>query len=315
MFTILIDPAHNVEMSKLDLNLVYVAESLYRHGNVSRAAKELGLSQSAVSHALANLRAHFQDPLFVRVPKGVVPTETAKALRASFEDLAERGRRLTSTVDTTLDLSKARGRFTIASTDYLELLLIPRLLPRLRAEAPGIQLSLRPTGGELPKAELTSGIVDVACAGFYSALPDGFFQARLFRDDFAVGMRRGHPLSKGTLTEARFLAADHALITLQGDFKPGPPSPRRKRTERNIVYGSYSFTGMAWSFFESDLLLVAPRRLLEAYRQRFPIVIHEHPTSRPRLEMRMIWHALTHRDPLKRRLRELVQDSLRGLDE
>lgn len=284
----------------LDLNLVYVAESLFRHHNVSRAAKELGVTQSAVSHALNRLREHFDDPLFVRVAKGVAPTEAAKALRPALEDVAERGREL-SRRSHAVDMARARGRFTIATTDYVEVLLVPALLERLRREAPGIQISLRPTGGELPKAELEAGAVDVACAGFYRDLPEGFFQTRLFDDELAVGVRKGHPLAKGPLTLERFRAADQALITLQGDFKGARGG--------SIVYGSYSFTGMAWTIARTDLVLHAPRRLLEHYREYFPIQVLDSPAPRT-IELRMTWHALTHRDPVKRWLRAAVVEAL-----
>jgi DNA-binding transcriptional LysR family regulator len=293
--------------SRLDLNLVFVAESLFRHQNVSRAARELGVTQSSVSHSLAKLREHFGDPLFVRVARGVAPTERAKALRASLEEVAEKGRALSAEREAP-DLRSAVGRFTLAATDYVEVLLMPRLLPRLRREAPGIQLSLRPTGGELPKAELESGAVDVACAGFYRHVPEGFLQTKLFEDDFAVGCRAAHPLAKGRLTRARLLGADHALITLQGDLKPS--SAARGRPGPRIVYGSYSFTGMAWALAGSDLLLTAPRRLLEAYRAHFPIVILESPLPRRKLELRMVWHGLTHRDPIKSLVRSLIKEEL-----
>jgi DNA-binding transcriptional LysR family regulator len=285
----------------LNLKLIQVAEALYRTGNVTRAARELQLSQSAVSHALGKLREHFGDPLFVRVPEGVTPTATARGLRAQVEALAESARAL-SQPRRPFEPAKARGRFTLATTDYVEALLVPRLLPRLRREAPGIQLSIRPTGGELPRAELASGAFDAACAGFYRAVPEGFLQTKLFEDDFAVGCREGHPLASGPLTRARYLAAEHALITLQGDLQ---------HERRQVVYGSYSFTGMAWSLVSADLLLTAPRRLLEAYRERFPIRILESPVERPRLQIRMVWHALTHQEPLQKWVRQLIENSVR----
>ncbi len=295
---------------RLDLNLVFVAESLFRHANVSKAAQELGVTQSAVSHALARLRAHFDDPLFVRVPKGVAATAAAKALRADFEALAEDGRKLSRAREASFDISRAEGRFTLATTDYVELLLVPKLLARLGKEAPNLQLSLRPTGGQLPKAELASGGFDAACAGFYRALPDGFFQTKLFKDDFAVGCRKGHTLGKQPLTRARYFAADHALITLQGDFKLRGASAKGARPERRIVYGSSSFTGMAWVLAKSDLLLVAPRKLLEAFRAPFDIQVLETPVPQPPLELVMTWHALTHHDPVKKWVRTAIKDVL-----
>src|SRR5262249_51455729 len=143
-----IDRAHNAP--QLDLNLVYVAEALYRHLNVSRAAVALGVTQSAVSHALGRLRDHFDDPLFVRVAKGVAPTAAATALRSQIDELAERGRELSRSAEPA-DLTRVRARFTIATTDYVEVLVMPALLARLATEAPHIQVSLRPTGAELPK--------------------------------------------------------------------------------------------------------------------------------------------------------------------
>lgn len=292
----------------LDLNLVFVAESLYRHANVSRAARELGVTQSAVSHALGKLRAHFQDPLFVRVAKGVAPTDGARALRPAIEELAAKGRAL-STRRETFDPAKIRGRFTIASTDFLEILLMPRLLTRLQREAPEVQVSLQPTGGELPRAELQSGVVDVACAGFYRDLPEGFFQASLFEDEFAVGCRASHPLAKHkTLGLRRFLEANQALFTLKGDFKVA--ASKGRGTDRRIVYGSYSFTGMAWILTRTDLVLSAPRLLLAQYAAHFPIRIFEHPRPPAKLQMRMVWHALTHQDPAKAWLRRVVKEEL-----
>lgn len=289
---------------RLDLNLVYVAEALYRHLNVSRAAEQLGVTQSAVSHALGKLRAHFGDPLFARVSRGVQPTETAQALRGAIEELAEQGRELARR-PRAFEPARIQGRFTIGTTDYVEVLLVPRLLARLQREAPGLQLSVRPTGSGLPKTQLESGAFDVACAGFYRQLPEGFFQQKLFSDSFAVACRKGHPLARVPLTKERFLAADHALITLEGDFKT--------TGGRRLVYGSYSFTGMAWTLARTDLLLTAPRLLLEAYRERFPIRILDNPLPRPELEIRMIWHALTHHDPAKRWLRALLKEELSAL--
>ena len=295
----------------LDLNLVFVAESLFRTQNVSRSARELGVTQSSVSHALGRLREHFHDPLFVRVARGVAPTEAAKALRTALEEVAEKGRALSRRREP-LDPRVARGRFTLATTDYVEVLLMPRLLPRLRREAPGLQLSLRPTGGELPKAELESGLVDVACAGFYRDLPEGFLQTKLLDDDFAVGCRVDHPLAKSRLTRERFAAADKAIITLQGDFKT--KASEGQPDSASFVYGSYSFTGMAWTLCSSDLLLSAPRRLLQAYRAHFPIAILESPVPRPKLQLRMIWHALTDQDPVKRWLRGVIKQELSSRD-
>ena len=95
---------------------------------------------------------------------------------------------------------------------------------------------------------------------------------------------------------------------MQGDFKPQTGAGALQ--EASIVYGTYSFTGMAWTLASTDVLLSAPRRLLEAYRLHFPIAILESPLPRPKLQIRMIWHALTHQDPVKAWLRGVVKEEL-----
>lgn len=296
----------------LDLNLLFILESLYRTSNISKTADELNMSQSAASHALAKLRDHFNDPLFVRVPKGMSATETAKNLRASIEVFTQQARSLSQAEK--FDPRKAQGRINIATTDMVEVILAPALLKRLKTEAPGLQISFRPTGGELPKSELESGVHDLAIAGFYKNLPEGFYQVKVYEDGFSTAYRKNHPVIQGTLKAAQFYECDHALITLQGDFKDG--LRRRingKNLERHIVFGSYSFTGLAWTVASTDLVLTAPSLLLKKYAEHFPVQVQKCPVDIPKIEFRMIWHSLTHKDPLKVWIRDLIKQEFQKL--
>lgn len=295
----------------LDLNLLFIMESLYRTQNVSKTAEEFFMSQSAVSHSIAKLRRHFDDPLFVRVSKGVSTTETAKALRAEIEAFVQKARQLGQPSEK-FDPAKATGRITIATTDMLEIVLMPGLIERLKREAPGIQVSIRPTYGQLPKAELENGVYDMAIAGFYKDLPEGFFQTKILESGFSTAYRRGHPTIKGDLTAARFFESDHAIITLQGDFKDSlRATAGGKDRVRKFVFGSYSFTGLAWTVASTDLVLTAPTVLLKKYQEYFPIVVQKSPVPLPDVQIRMIWHLLTHKDPLKTWFREVVKQELK----
>lgn len=292
---------------QVDTNLFFIAESLYRTLNVSKTAKELGLSQSAVSHALAKLRLHFNDELFVRVSKGMAPTDMAKNLRPSIEAFAQQAFTL-SQAHEKFDPKKVNARISIATTDLVEVSLMPSLLKRLKKEAPGLQISLRPTGGELPKSELESGVYDLAIAGFYKNLPEGFYQTKIWEGGFSVGLRKDHALASKQMTSKQFYEADHGLITLQGDFKDS------RKPARNFRYGSYSFTGIAWTLAESDLILTAPTILLERFAKYFPIKIQKCPMEMPKIEIRMIWHGLTHKDPLRLWLREVLKSEFAKLN-
>jgi DNA-binding transcriptional LysR family regulator len=300
-----------------DLNLLRVASALFRHGNVSRAGKELGLSQSAVSHALGRLRDQFKDPMFVRVSKGVAPTEFARGVRKELIEVVERAEAL-SRRQLRFDPKEATGRISIATTDYFESTVMTKLFAVLAKQAPQLQISLRPTYGELPKRELESGQIDLAIAGFYVDLPEGFYQTKLFGDSFSSAVRAGHPLAKQqALSIENFFSAKHALITLQGDFRDSKTRKiNGKKQSREFSYGSYSFTGLAWVLQHSDLVLTAPTLLLKSYSNYFPLKIWPCPVDLGELEMQMIWHAQTHdhplRDWLRKQIRKICQENFPG---
>lgn len=293
-----------MHISALDLNLLNVAAALFRHRNVSKAAAELGLSQSAVSHALARLREQFKDPLFVRTAKGMAPTDYAAGIESEIGEILRRAERLITRREN-FDPRVATGRITIATTDYFEIVVMPRLQEILAREAPLLQVSLRPTKGELPKRELEEGQIDFAVAGFYRDLPEGFYQVKLFSDPFVCAAGKGHPLfTSKRLSEDEYFRARHALITLQGDFREKASRGR----ERQIVYGSYSFTGMAWVLQEAPVLLTAPQKLVDRYAAFFPLRVWPCPTERPPIDVRMLWHERTQADPLRVWLRKRLRE-------
>lgn len=274
-----------------------MADTIYRHRNVSQAAVELGLSQSAVSHALRRMRSHFDDPMFVRTTKGVAPTELARRLQNDISDVVQKAKAL-SARGNGFDPLTARGRIVISTTDYFELAVMSHFQSVLAKESPNIQVSIRPTLGELPKRDLEEGKVDLAVAGFYRDLPEGFFQAKLFNDSFASATRQGHPLIREALGVEDFFSAKHALITMQGDFADRLSKPNQRDRTRKIPYGSFSFSAMAWVLQDSDMILTAPLSLLKSYSRFFPIRIWPCPVETSPLEIRMVWHEQTNKTNL-----------------
>ncbi|MBY0372102.1 LysR family transcriptional regulator [bacterium] len=295
-----------------DLNLLVVLDSLFRHSNVSSAAQELGLTQSAISHALSRLRDLYQDPLFVRVSRGVAPTEFAKTIRPHVESFIASAQRAVEQREG-FDPARAEGRVTLSTTDYFEVIIGRRLYARLQKEAPGVQLSLRPTFGSLPKAQLEDGSCDLAVAGFYRDLPEGFYQQKLFTDTFSTAYRKKHPLLKEGLTLEKFYECEHALITLQGDFADRFAASSPKKKVRKLKYGSGSFTAPAWTVATSDLVLTGPSALLRAYQEFFPIAVEPCPIKSDPIQIQMVWHGLTNQDPLQRWIRQLIKEISGGL--
>lgn len=222
-----------------------ILDALFEHRNVSRAAGALGLTQSTVSHALARARDFFDDPLFVRAGKGMTVTRFGETLELDVRSLVEEGQRLISR-RLTFEPAKARERVVIATTDYSQVVAISRLMAKLEREAPGIQISVRPTTPSFPKASLEKGETHLAVAGFFGDLPEGFLQSVLFTDGFETAGRRGHPaLAGGTIARKEFLKSKHAVITLHGDFEDPAPMRVSGMSVREVALGTSSFTGVA----------------------------------------------------------------------
>jgi DNA-binding transcriptional LysR family regulator len=238
-----------------DLNLLPIVIALYDELSVSRAARELGMSQPAVSKALGRLRGTFDDPLFVRGPSGMVPTPRAHAivraarphLRHLQEDLlkGERFDPATSTRPVVLGLS-----------DIAEMAFLPSILDHFRVHAPKAPVR-SVTVADVKLAEgLEKGDVDVA-AGYFPALAQkNFRQRRLSKHGFACLMRAGHPLWKKRLTVAAYLAADHVAIRREGRSQELLERfVERRRMRRKIAM--YTSNVLSVPFIVMDTHLVA----------------------------------------------------------
>jgi len=295
-----------MHISQIDLNLLKVAAAIYKSRNVSKAALDLGLSQSAVSHALSRLRAQFQDPMFVRTAKGIAPTEFARSIQSELLDLVHRVELLANRKEK-FDPKEIKSRIILATTEYFELVVMSGLQNKISFEAPNLQISVRPTLGDLPRRELEDGKVDLAIAGFYKDLPEGFYQAKLFSDTFSCATRQNHGLKKLGVQE--YFDSNHALITVQGDFRDRAEygTGKKKRT-RHFTYGTSSFASLAWILQETDLVLTAPTLLLKKYAEFFPMKIWPCPVDIGSIDVRMLWHAQTHDDPLRIWFRNQLRD-------
>ncbi|UDM52345.1 LysR family transcriptional regulator [Cupriavidus sp. MP-37] len=292
-----------------DLNLLYVFHVLYQEGNASRAAARMALSQPALSHKLNRLRDELGDPLFVRAPRGLTPTPRAHALAPQVQ-------RLVAELDAFYDACDGRDFLArseavhIYTTDYMEQLLLPALLPRLRRDAPGVVLVTHNTRGELPREELEKGTCDLAIAGFYENLPDTFHQQRLGSEDFVVlASRTNRRVAQGLDLDA-FLACEHLLTTLTGDLNGVVDRAlARLGHRRTVVAGLSSFLAPSRLVRGSALLLTCLRSVAQEAVARDPdLVMLPVPFALPQVDMMQIWHARTDADRLRRWLRQQIQE-------
>jgi DNA-binding transcriptional LysR family regulator len=201
----------SVNIAALNLNLLPVLDALLAERNVSRAGARLGLSQPAVSNALAQLRALLGDPLFVRGPRGMAPTERALALAGPLRSaLASLERGLDP--PTAFDAGTAQRTFTIVTSDFVAFAVLPGMLARLSREAPGVRLQVRAWPENRVPPDLERGEADLYL-GFAERFPAAHREEQLFHDRFACVVRKGHPAVRGKMTLATYVKLPHVLVS------------------------------------------------------------------------------------------------------
>lgn len=295
---------HDVHLAGIDLNLLVVVDVLLAERNVTRAAARLGLSQSAASHALARARAVVGDPLLVRGPRGTMtPTARAVALEAPVRRaLAELSTALAAAP--AFDPATARRTFRLAASDYAESVLLPPLLERLLADAPGIDLWVASAGETFGEA-LAAGTVDLALAPLRVDLGPGLYQRRLFDEKFVCVVRAGHPLTRQRMTLARYLAYPHVLVAPRA--KPGSwidDHLEAMGKRRRIAVAVPHFLVAPRLLGRSDLVLTLAVRVAETFARESDLAILAPPIPIPGFTMGALWHERTHHDPGHRYLRE-----------
>jgi len=287
----------------MDLNLLVVLDSLLRQRSVSKAAKSLGVSQPAVSAALARLRLHLKDPLFVRSSHGIEPTRRAELLQPRLRQaLAE----LTAAVfkPSAFVPEECEQRLRISIDDYIGQALAPELIARLEQAAPKMQIEflLAPTLGVA--RELAAGDFDLAIriAGNEGA---GIYQRKIIDETFTCLARQGHPHIRKNLTLKLFTEQRHLLVSPYGGFSGFVDKALAEHgLTRRVMTVVPHFATVPWVLMQSDALVTLPTRIAEKYAAHLPVVKFSPPVAIPGFSMYLLWHERVHLDPAVKWLRE-----------
>jgi len=297
-------------VNKLNLDLLPIVFALYDERSVSAAAKTLGMSQPAVSMALRKLRAHFNDPLFIRSVRGVEPTPRAHALvRASRPLVAQLQRDLHS--EQTFDAARSTRTFSFALSDVGEMVFLPRLIERLRAEAPnGAVRSVSMPPPQIARG-LEKGEIDLAVGYFPDLVQSHFFQQRLFTHRFTCLMRADHPRYAKRLSLKAFLEIEHAVVHAEGRSQElFEKLLGRKRIRRRIALHTPHFLSIPIIVSHSDLMATVPHALALYFARLAPqkFAVAAPPFEVAGFDVKQHWHRKFHRDARSQWLRRQVAD-------
>jgi DNA-binding transcriptional LysR family regulator len=251
----------------VDLNLLVVFQVVLEERHVGRAAARLSLTSSAVSHGLGRLRSLFDDPLFLRTPKGVVPTARASELAAPIADILSRVSHVMES-SARFDPATSSRRFTIGAPDAVSAVILPRLISDLRRSAPRIDVSVRQVFPQTSLEELESRAVDLVITPVED-IPKRF-AARVFaEEDFVVAARRGHPFFRRPTLD-NYCEQQHILASVSGDPKGFVDiALERMGRSRRIALVVPHFMMALTALTDTDLISALPRSLVQAQAARF----------------------------------------------
>jgi DNA-binding transcriptional LysR family regulator len=299
---------NEVHFSSLDLNLLRVFDTLIEERSVTRAGERLGLSQSAISHALNRLRYILSDELFVRVSDGMRPTPRASEIAPRLRE---------GLLQLQLALAPAEflpertdRRFTITCGEYIGTVLVPGFIAKIRALAPHAELRIRPSNMGVTDA-LLAGRVDLAI-GSFRQVPAPFACEPLFQETRVWVLSADHPAADCELTLERLASLSHLIISATGEDEQavnGYVSDHGlerlvTRSEVGLLQGALAARGLRRQIglttphfpaalaivSQSDMAAPLPRRLAAAFADRYRLKLFDPPYVSPPFDIMALWH-------------------------
>ncbi|MBD9601523.1 LysR family transcriptional regulator [Pseudomonas sp. PDM10] len=292
-------------MSTPDLNLLITLDVLLAEGSVARAAKRLRLSPSAMSRALARLRETTGDPLLVRAGRGLVATPRALELRERVSQLVQDAEAVLRPAEQP-DLKQLSRTFTLRTSEGFVENFGADLIARVAEQAPGVRLRFMHKPDK-DSASLRDGTVDLETGVVGKATGPELRTQGLFRDRFIGVVRRGHPLSEGEITPARYAAGNHISVSRRGlDKGPIDEALELLELERHIATIVAGFSTALALARVTDLIASVPERHTASLRTG----LHSFalPLSLPAFTVAMLWHPRLDADPVHRWLRGCLRD-------
>lgn len=304
-----------MQTDRVDLNLLGYLDVLLRERNVTRAASHLGLSQPAMSNGLRRLRIMFNDPLLIRTSEGMTPTARALELQPVIREVLAKVD-IAVQPQTSFEPATAERVFRIMASDYAESTIFPKMLHRLREEAPGITLDIM-TPSDVSFLDVEQGKVDLVINRFDS-IPLSFHQKLIWNDSFACLFSAKNPIRDNFNLET-YLKAQHIWVSKTGmgvGVGIDPDDVQRLGwvdealnklgKKRHITIFTRHYQAAMSLAEQKDLIVTIPSRAAKLKEQNPRVIIRDPPFSIPEMELKMAWSPLLQNNPGHQWMRRLI---------
>ncbi|MCL9843653.1 LysR substrate-binding domain-containing protein [Ralstonia solanacearum] len=292
------------ELRRIDLNLLLALHALLAEKHVTRAALRLHKSQPAVSHALAQLRTHFNDPLLVRRNGRMTLTARAQALEQPLNDALIRLNGLLGAPE--FDPSQARRRFRLSLSDYAARIVLPPLVRHVRQFAPGLDLAISQASRDAMIAQLADGELDLAL-GIFPDAPGDIKVQDLFPEAFISLADRAVLPAKGDLSLEEWLQRPHMMLALRPDANDEIEQALASQgLRRHIALALPHWSAAVELLAGTDLILTVASRAVGPIRRHRNLRQFAPPLVLPRFAYQQAWHARREGDPAHHWLRQTI---------
>lgn len=297
---------------RYDLNLLPIFIALMEERSVTRASERLGMTQPALSNALARLRLMLKDQLFIRERYGIQPTPVALELAPVIAGA------LAAIDDAVLgqqefDPAHAERLFTIAPNGYVEFVLVPAIVARLQVLAPGIRLRLTPYGNDLAETGVVSGTTAMVLGRIVDP-PDTLVVQHLMDEGLDCVVRAGHPEIGDSLTREQFERLRHVNIVPPGRLRAGLfQALAQQNLRRDVAISVTNFFAVAEMIAVTDHIATLPRLICRRLARDPRVKVLPAPADLGSFPVEMAWHVRYRHDAAHRWLRGLVGEVAREL--
>lgn len=298
-----------MELSRVNANLLVALDLLLTEQCVGRAAERHGVTPSAMSHSLRALRELFGDPILIRTARGMTPTPLAAQLRAPLHRaLRELERAIAGGAE--FDPARSDRGFVIVAPDFVSTLLLGALAPILEAEAPGVDVEIRPvrrSGSARHVYEwdrLAEGEVDLVVAALLEEVAELRHEV-LYAERFVCVVREDHPRVGDVMDLVTYASLRHAVITISDERSPTwiDEALAEAGLTRHVALRTRSFLSAPLVVASSELVLTCPYQLARYFADRLPLRVLEPPVPLPTYRESVGWHPRYDADPGLRWLR------------
>jgi len=313
--------SHALNFRTLDLNLLRVFDEVMSERSLTRAARNLSLTQPAISNAMRRLREALGDELVQRSGQGMEPTPRALAIWPSVREALHQLQQ--SLAPSHFEPSRANNTFVIAMADATAGELIPGLMHSIETEAPGVSVQLAPLTTRDPRRSLEDESIDLAVGYFPAVMADltaraqvgkavNFTHERLYEGEYVCVMRRDHPLASGPMSLNRFCNARHMLVSFSGQaYGFVDEALTAIGRQRRVVLTVNQFFTAARVAARSDLLTVLPRHFLNMTGIVENITARDLPMAVPKVHVDALWHRRADGDAGHRWMRQTLMNAAR----